>query len=48
MRKKNVAALLVIPSVTVHPPRREGSHECRKICQPPKSWEVPRFAGNDN
>jgi len=42
MRKKIVAALLVIPSI----PRDLTSDE--RFAHPSKSWEVPRFARNDN
>ena len=41
MRKKIVAALLVIPSVT----RDLTSDE--RFATPSKSWEVPRSARND-
>jgi len=42
MRKKNVAPLFVIPIV----PRDLTSDE--RFATPWKSWEVPRFARNDN
>ena len=42
MRKKIIAALLVIPSVT----RNLASDE--RFATPSKSWEVPRFARNHN
>ena len=42
MRKKNVAALLVIPSVT----RDLTSDE--RFATPSKNWEIPRFTRNDN
>ena len=42
MRKKNAAAPLVIPSV----PRDLTSDE--RFATRSKTWEVPRFARNDN